>query len=216
MEISLSGNYPNHSNINSPLPVNPLPTTSTRAAEIHHLSSTVCQHTPVPLFLHPQFLLFCKIQLTSPAHNLVIPLPIVSTVQFRRNKIEQSWLPWGIQPGLQRWELDIITTTLPFTVMCRTPDLIFSYSSPYKRHFPPPHHAPTFSRIYPPGGPGRLVLKIVRQSPRHHHTPSNNSSNTSHKIRRSVSASPPFIPRNLVFNFCLSCLLLVFNKMFPW
>ena len=30
-----------------------------------------------------------------PAHNLVIPLSTVSTVQFRCNKIEQILLPWG-------------------------------------------------------------------------------------------------------------------------
>ena len=115
------------------------------------------QHTPVPPFPHPQFFSFCKSQLTSPAHKLVIAIPIVSTVQFRHNKIEQIWLPWELEPGLQRWELDVITTTLPFTVMCQTRNLTFSYSSPCTRHFSLPHDAPVFNHIYPLGGEGRHV-----------------------------------------------------------
>ena len=66
-----------------------------------------------------------------------------------------------------------------------------SLSSHCTRHFPLPHHAPTFSCIYSPGGQGRHIWQIVRQPPRHHHPPANNSSTASHKIRRSVSASPP-------------------------
>ena len=49
---------------------------STQAvAKNHHPSSTVRQHTPGPPFTHPQFPSFCMSQLTSPAHNLMIPLP---------------------------------------------------------------------------------------------------------------------------------------------
>ena len=55
----------------------------TSVEKIHHPSSTVPPHKPVPLFPHPQFLLFCKSQLTSPGHhNFAILLPIVSTCQF--------------------------------------------------------------------------------------------------------------------------------------
>ena len=74
-----------------------------------------------------------------------------------------------------------------------------SLSSRSTRHFPLPHHAPTFSRIYPPGGQGRHIWQIVRQPPRHHHPPANNSSTTSHKMRRSVSASPFPHPQSLPF-----------------
>ena len=56
--------------------------------EIHHPSSAVRQHTQVPLLPHPQFPQFCKSQLTSPSHNFVIPLLIVSTRKFRCNKTE--------------------------------------------------------------------------------------------------------------------------------
>ena len=67
---------------------------STQAVEkIHHPSATVRQNTPVPLFPHPQFLSFCKSQLMSPAHHLVMPFPIVSTRHFRRNKINLAPLP---------------------------------------------------------------------------------------------------------------------------
>ena len=125
-----------------------------------------------------------------------IALPIVSTVQFCHKEIEQIWLAWEIKPELQWWRLDVITTTLTFTVTCRGPEATFSYSSPCTRHFPLPHHASTFSRIYPLGGQERHVWQIVRQPPHHHHTPTNNSSTTSHKIRCSVSASPPFSPLN--------------------
>ena len=38
-------------------------------------SSAVLQHTPAPPFPHPQFPSFSKSQLTTPAHDLVIPLP---------------------------------------------------------------------------------------------------------------------------------------------
>ena len=44
-------------------------------AKNHHQSSTVGQHTPAPPFRHHQFPSFCMSQLTSPAHNLMIPLP---------------------------------------------------------------------------------------------------------------------------------------------
>ena len=115
---------------NSPLPVNPPPTNphTTQAVEkIDHPSSTVWPDTPVPLFPHPQFPPFCKSQLTSPARSLVIFLPMVSTHQFRGNKRKQISLLCGIKPGLQRWELDFISTMLSFTAMYRTPDLTYLY-----------------------------------------------------------------------------------------
>ena len=43
-------------------------------AKNHNPSLTVCPHTPAPPSPHPQFLRFCKSQLTSPTHNPVIPL----------------------------------------------------------------------------------------------------------------------------------------------
>ena len=105
--------------------------------------------------------------------------------------------------------------------MCRTPNLKFFYSSPYTRHFSLPHHAPTFSRIYPLNGQGRHVWQIVRQPSRHHHPQTNNLSTANHKIRSSVSASLPFPlpyslpppPLNYAFYFCLSCPPLVLKNV---
>ena len=61
----------------------------------HHPSSTVCQHTPAPPFPHRQFSSFCKKQLTSPTHNLVILFPPpslhVNFVAIRENKFGFSW-----------------------------------------------------------------------------------------------------------------------------
>ena len=76
---------------NSPLPVNSPPTdlhTGSRRDSPPILNSP-CQHTQVPLFPRLQSPPFCKSQLTSPSNNLVIPLPIVSTLNFitiRQNK----------------------------------------------------------------------------------------------------------------------------------
>ena len=91
--------------------------------EIHHTFSTVHQHTnsTVPT---TSTSLSCKSQLTSPSHNLVIPLPIASTCQFRRDKTEQVWLFWGFKLGLQQWELDVLTTMLSITFVCAIPKLI--------------------------------------------------------------------------------------------
>ena len=48
----------------------------TQALAMNHIpSSTVYLHVPAPLFPHRQFPTFCKSQLTSPTHNLAIPLP---------------------------------------------------------------------------------------------------------------------------------------------
>ena len=94
---------------NSPLPVNPPPIDLHRGSrrDLPPILNSP-PNTLVLLFLHPQFLSSCKSQLTSPAHNLVTPLPIVSTRQFcHRDRI--IWLFWGFDPGLQRWKLDIIT-----------------------------------------------------------------------------------------------------------
>ena len=80
----------------------------------------LCSHrvsTPVPPFPHPKSPSLCRNQLTSPSHNLVIPLPIDSTRQFYFEKAELIWLLRGFEPGLQRWELVVLTTMLSFTVV---------------------------------------------------------------------------------------------------
>ena len=74
---------------NSPLPVNQPPTdlhTGSRRDSPPIVSSPPT-HTSsdVPTLSISQF---CKSQLTSPSHNLVIPLPMVSPRQFRCNKTE--------------------------------------------------------------------------------------------------------------------------------
>ena len=63
---------------NSPLPVNLPPTDPhTGSKRDSHPSSTVCYYTPVPLFSYPQPPPFCKNQLTSSSHNIMILFPIV-------------------------------------------------------------------------------------------------------------------------------------------
>ena len=44
------------------------------SAKNHNPSLTACLHIPAPTSPHPQFLRLCKSQLTSPTHNLVMPL----------------------------------------------------------------------------------------------------------------------------------------------
>ena len=75
---------------NSPLPVNPPPTdlhTKQAVEKIYYPSSTVRQEPPFSLFPHSLFPSFCKSQLTSATHSLVICLSIVSKPQFSSNKI---------------------------------------------------------------------------------------------------------------------------------
>ena len=50
-----------------------------------HPFSTVCPHTPATRFPQPQCLPFCKNQLTSPIHNLMIS-PIICTGHFPGSK----------------------------------------------------------------------------------------------------------------------------------
>ena len=66
-------------------------------------------------------------QLTSPSYKIAIPLPIVSTRQFRCYKIELIKLLRGFEPGLQRWELVVLTTMLPCTVMLRIQESTYWY-----------------------------------------------------------------------------------------
>ena len=95
MEISWrSCNYPDYPYIWLPFASEP---TSNRSPHRYYNRFTIlpqqsvnthqfhCCHTL-------KFLSFCKSQLTPPAHNLAIPLPIVSTCQFRRNKINLASL----------------------------------------------------------------------------------------------------------------------------
>ena len=89
-------------------------------SEEYSHGSPFCSHrvsTPVPPFPHPKSPSLCRNQLTSPSHNLVIPLPIDSTRQFYFEKAELIWLLRGFEPGLQWWELVVLTTMLSFTVV---------------------------------------------------------------------------------------------------
>ena len=141
---------------NSPLPVNPLPTNlhigSRKDSPLILNSPPTNTSSTVP---RPSIYLVRESQPMSLAHNLVIPLPIISTFQSSCNKIERIWLPWGTEPALQWWELDIITITPPLTLTYRTPASKFFYSSSCTRHIPLPHHALIFNRIHPIGGQGR-------------------------------------------------------------
>ena len=68
--------WPNYPHIWLPFASEPVSSRSSQAlAKNHHPSSTVRQHTPAPPVPQPQFPSFCKSQLTSPTHNLVILLP---------------------------------------------------------------------------------------------------------------------------------------------
>ena len=77
---------------NSPFPVNPPITDLHTGSGRDSPPFLNSQHTPVQLFPYSQHSLYCKTQLTSPSYNLVIPLPTVSTRQFRCNKTEEIWL----------------------------------------------------------------------------------------------------------------------------
>ena len=101
--------------------------TVTGLANNHNPSSTICLQTPAPLLSRPQFPPFCKSQLTWPTHNIVLPLPIVSTCQFRGNKREQIWLLQGIERGLQCWDFDVITTMIPTTAGFQILQLIYPH-----------------------------------------------------------------------------------------
>ena len=104
---------------NSPLPMNPALTDLHTGNRRHsppilhspptHTSSTF----PTPSIS----LVLCKSKLTSPSYKLVIPLPIVSTRQFRCEKLELIKLLRGFEPGLKRWGLVILTTMLPCAVV---------------------------------------------------------------------------------------------------
>ena len=121
-----SGNCPDHPSIQLPFASEP---TSNRSPHRQQRRFTTHpqQYTnmPVPVFAHPQSLSFCRGQLTSPSHNLVISLPIVFTRQFCCEKTIQ--LLRGFKPGLQRWELAVLTTMLSFTVVWQIPELIYCY-----------------------------------------------------------------------------------------
>ena len=97
---------------NSPLAMNPTLTdlhTDNRRDSLPILqsppthSSSNCDAPSISLFLRRK-------QLTSPSHNLVVPLHIVSARQF--------------EPGLQRWALTVSTTMLPCTLALKTPESI--------------------------------------------------------------------------------------------
>ena len=66
-------------------------------------------------------------KLTSPSHKLVILLPIVSTRQFRCEKMELIKLLWGFEPGLQRWGLALLSTMVPCTAVLRSPEPTYWY-----------------------------------------------------------------------------------------
>ena len=114
---------------NSPLPMNPtltdLHTSSRRDSPLTlyspptHTSSTF----PAPSIS----LVLRRSQPTSPSHNLVIPLPIVSRCQFRCKKIELIKLLRGFKPGLQRWELAVLTTMLPCMLVLKIPESTYWY-----------------------------------------------------------------------------------------
>ena len=75
---------------NSPLPMNPTPTdfhTGSRIDSPHILNSPPT-HTSSTFSAPSISLVLRRSQLFSPSHNLVIPLPIISTRQFRCEKIE--------------------------------------------------------------------------------------------------------------------------------
>ena len=115
----------------------------------------------------PQSPLFCKSQPTSPSHNLVIPLPIVSTRHFCCEKTINLASP-GIRSrasavGVGRLNHHAIIycfmvnsrIDLLALVQFRTNLGHISLSSHYTKQLSLPHHAPTFSRIHPPGGLAR-------------------------------------------------------------
>ena len=99
------------------------------SAEYSH-GSPFCSHkvsTPVPPFPHPKSPSFCGTQLTSPSHNLLIPLPIDSTCQFQCEKTVLIQFLRGFKPGLQQWELAILANMLSFTVVWKIPELMYCY-----------------------------------------------------------------------------------------
>ena len=72
---------PFHSPTGSPYLIDP----HTGISRESHPSSTVRPHTSAPPFPHPQSLPFCKSQLASPIHNLMIS-PIICTGHFLGSK----------------------------------------------------------------------------------------------------------------------------------
>ena len=99
-------------------------------SEEYSHGSPFCSHrvsTPVPPFPHPKSPSFCGTQLTSPSHNLLIPLPIDSTRQFQCEKTVLIQFLRGFKPGLQQWELAILANMLSFTVVWKIPELMYCY-----------------------------------------------------------------------------------------
>ena len=78
----------------SPLPVNPPPTDlHTGRRDLLPILNNLPTHRPVPLLPHPQSYQFCKSQLTSLSHKLVIPPPLfphANSSALGQNKFECS------------------------------------------------------------------------------------------------------------------------------
>ena len=119
----------------------------------------------------PQFLSFCKIHLTPPAHNLVIPLLHRFYTPISCNKAEHIWLLRGLNQGFHG---GTFTSQLPlmlcykfytfFDATTTVQDWPWTYSpfqSLHKTFFSAPPR-PIFSRIHLLGGKGRHVWRIVR------------------------------------------------------
>ena len=124
----------------------------------------------------PQFPSFCKSQVMSPPHILVIPLPPsfshANLVAIRENIFGSSReLNQGFRSGSSTSQPPCYISMLCYkfhrffhaTNTVQDWPWIYSLFHCCTRHFSLPHHVPIFSRIHPLGREGRHVWQIVRQ-----------------------------------------------------